>query len=84
MSSVFSADGYAVYPPFRALIAGGVRRVAVDRVLEKRDPAAYSFLLQLARDNQLKLRAVHKAMRPEHLVGEAVAAPGAPELDPAG
>lgn len=57
MLSVFSADGYLAYSPFlKPIIAGGVRCVAIDRVLEHRDPPAYAFLLQFARDSQLKRR----------------------------
>ena len=75
MLSVFSADGYLAYSPFlKPIIAGGVRCVAVDRVLENRDPAAYAFLLQFARDNQLQLRQGRKAKRPEDIAAEAAAA----------
>lgn len=72
MLSVFSAEGYLAYSPFlKPIIAGGVHCVAVDRVLENRDPAAFSFLLQFARDNRLKLRPGRKAKRPEDLVADA-------------
>ncbi len=72
MLSVFSADGYLAYSPFlKPIMAGGVRCVAVDRVLENRDPTAFAFLLQFARDNQLKLRPGRKAKRPEELAAEA-------------
>jgi hypothetical protein len=66
MLSVFSDDGYLAYSPFlKPIMAGGVRCVAIDRELERRDPAAYTFLLQFARDNQLKMRPGRKARRPE-------------------
>jgi len=66
MLSVFSAEGYPAYSPFlKPIMAGGVRCVAVDRVLENRDPTAFAFLLQFARDNQLKLRPGLKVKRPE-------------------
>ncbi len=69
MLSVFSADGYLAYSPFlKPIMAGGVRCVAVDRELERRDPAAYAFLLQFARDNQLKMRPGRKAKRPEDVI----------------
>lgn len=72
MLSVFSAEGYLAYSPFlKPIMAGGVRCVAVDRVLENRDPTAFAFLLQFARDNQLKLRPGRKAKRPEELAAEA-------------
>lgn len=75
MLSVFSEEGYLAYSPFlKPIIAGGVRCVAVDRVLENRDPAAYTFLLQFARDNQLKLRPGRKARRPEDIAAEAATA----------
>ncbi len=71
MLSVFNADGYLAYSPFlKPIIAGDINCVAVDRVLETRDPAAYAFLLQFARDNQLKLRPGRKEKRPEDLGGE--------------
>ncbi len=66
MLSVFSDDGYLAYSPFlKPIMAGGVRCVAIDRELERRDPPAYAFLLQFARDNQLKMRPGRKARRPE-------------------
>lgn len=72
MLSVFSADGYLAYSPFlKPIIAGGVRCVAVDRTLESRDPAAYAFLLQFARDNRLQLRPGRRVKRPEDPAGEA-------------
>jgi len=77
MLSVFSHDGYLAYSPYlKPIMAGGVRCVAVDRELETRDPAAYAFLLQFARDNQLKMRPGRKAKRPED-VAAALAAEGA-------
>ena len=66
MLSVFSDDGYLAYSPFlKPIMAGGLRCVAIDRELERRDPPAYAFLLQFARDNQLKMRPGRKARRPE-------------------
>lgn len=64
MLSVFSDDGYLDYSPFlKPLIAGGVRCVAIDRELERRDPAACALLLQFARDNRLQMRPRRKARR---------------------
>jgi len=72
MLSVFSAKGYLAYSPFlKPIMAGGVLCMAVDRVLENRDPTAFAFLLQFARDNQLKLRPGRKAKRPEDPAAEA-------------
>ncbi len=74
MLSVFSDAGYLAYSPYlKPIIASGVRCVAVDRVLESRDPAAYVFLLQFARDNQSKLRPGRKAKRPEEIAADAAA-----------
>jgi hypothetical protein len=85
MLSVFSddgylayTDGYLAYSPFlKPIMAGGVRCVAIDRELERWDPAAYKFLLQFARDNQLKMRPGRKAKRPDDpATGTAVAEGG--------
>ena len=74
MLSVFSEDGYLAYSPFlKPIFAGGVHCVAVDRVLESRNPAAFEFLLQFARDNRLKMRPGRKARRPEDLLAGAPA-----------
>ena len=62
------------YSPFlKPIIAGGVRCVGFDRVLEHRDPPANAFLLQFARDNQLKRRPGRKTKRPEALAADAAA-----------
>lgn len=74
MLSVFSASGYLAYPLFlKPIIAGGIHCVAVDRILESRDPPAFAFLLQFASDNQLKLRPGNKGKRPEDIAAEAAA-----------
>jgi hypothetical protein len=39
-------------------------------LLENRDPTAFAFLLQFARNNPLKLRPGHKAKRREELAAE--------------
>ncbi len=72
MLSVFSDDSYIAYSPFlKPIMGGGVRCLAMDRELERRDPPAYAFLLQFARDNQLKMRPVRKARRPEDQATDA-------------
>ena len=78
MLSVFSDDGYLAYSPFlKPIMSAGVRCVAIDRELERRDPAAYAFLLQFAHDNQLKMRPGRKAKRPDDpATGTAVAEGG--------
>jgi hypothetical protein len=40
-------------------------------VLENRNPAAFEFLLQFARDNRLTMRPGRKARRPEDLLAAA-------------
>lgn len=74
MLSVFGEDGHLAYSPFlKPIFAGGIHCVAVDRVLENRNPAAFEFLLQFARDNRLMMRPGRKARRPEDF--PAAAAP---------
>jgi hypothetical protein len=74
MLSVFSEDGHLAYSPFlKPIFAGGIHCVAVDRMLENRNPAAFEFLLQFARDNRLTMRPGRKARRPEDM--SAAAAP---------
>lgn len=66
MMSVFSEDRHLSYSPYlKPVISAEVRCVVVDRELEKIDPAAYSFLLSFARDNELTLRAGRKKLRPD-------------------
>ena len=72
MMSVFSEDRHLSYSPYlKPVISAGTHCVVVDRELERLDPAAYSFLLGFARDNELTLRPGRKAKRPED-VGAAV------------
>jgi hypothetical protein len=83
MLSVFSDDGYLAYSPFlKPIMAGGVRCVAIDRELERRDPPADAFLLQFARDNQLKMRPGRKARRPEDQATAAGVAENGAKLHP--
>ncbi len=78
MMSVFGEDRHLSYSPYlKPIMAGGGRCVVVDRRLEELDPAAFTFLMGFARDNELKLRPGRKQKRPEdiwpQLPGEAVA-----------
>jgi hypothetical protein len=74
MLSIFGEDGVLTYSPFlKPIFAGGIHCVAVDRMLESRNPAAFEFLLQFARDNRLKMRPGRKAKRPDDLTGGAAA-----------
>lgn len=66
MMSVFSEDRHLSYSPFlKPIIAAGVRCVVVDIKLEEIDPPAFRFLLEFAKDNELKLRPGRKQRRPE-------------------
>src|SRR6185295_14160812 len=72
MMSVFSADRHLSYSPYlKPIIAAGVRCVVVDVRLEELDPPAYRFLLEFAKDNELKLRPGRKQKRPEDAAGVA-------------
>lgn len=62
MMSVFSEDRHLSYSPYlKPVIAEGVTCVVVDRRLEKLDPAAFQFLMDFARDNELRTRAGRSA-----------------------
>ncbi|MCC7487859.1 MAG: DUF3579 domain-containing protein [Burkholderiales bacterium] len=75
MMSVFGEDRQLSYSPFlKPIIAAGVRCVVVDVKLEETDPAAFRFLLEFARDNELKLRPGRRQKRPEDLAAESPAA----------
>ena len=79
MMSVFGEDRHLSYSPYlKPVISAGVCCVVVDRELEGIDPAAYSFLLGFARDNELALRAGRKQKRPDEITQAAPcqAAPG--------
>ena len=68
MMSVFGEDRHLSYSPYlKPVLSAGVRCVVIDRQLEKIDPAAYSFLLSFARDNELDLRPGRKLQRPDEL-----------------
>jgi hypothetical protein len=71
--SAFSEDRYLSYSPYvRPIITGGVRCVLVDVKLEETDPAAFGFLLEFAKDNELKMRPGRTRKRPEDIPAEAV------------
>jgi hypothetical protein len=77
MMSVFGEDRHLSYSPYlKPVIAAGVRCVVVDVKLEELDPAAYSFLLNFAKDNELKLRPGRKQKRPEEAAVQAAALAG--------
>ena len=77
MMSVFSTDRHLSYSPYlKPIIAAGVRCVVVDIRLEELDPAAYRFLLEFAKDNELKLRPGRKQKRPGDAAVEAMASAG--------
>ena len=76
MMSIFSESRHLSYSPYlKPVMSAGVRCVVVDRKLESIDPAAYSFLLGFARDNELTLRPGRKLQRPE--VQAALSTPAA-------
>ena len=77
MMSIFSESRHLSYSPYlKPVMSAGVRCVVIDRELESIDPAAYSFLLGFARDNELTLRPGRQRQRPED-AGTALPAPAA-------
>ena len=77
MMSVFSEDRHLSYSPYlKPIIAAGVRCVVVDVKLEELDPPAFRFLMEFAKDNELKLRPGRKQLRPEEAAVAAAAATG--------
>jgi hypothetical protein len=77
MMSVFGEDRHLSYSPYlKPIIAAGVRCVVVDVRLEETDPAAYRFLLDFAKDNELKLRPGRTKKRPEEAAADAPASMG--------
>ncbi|HYG56130.1 MAG TPA: DUF3579 domain-containing protein [Burkholderiales bacterium] len=55
--SAFGGDHRMQYSPFvHPVTSNGVRCVVVDRRLEALEPMAYRFLLNFARDNELRTR----------------------------
>jgi hypothetical protein len=79
MMSVFGEDRHLSYSPYlKPMMSSGVRCVVVDRELEQIDPAAYSFLLGFARDNELTMRPGRRKPR----AGEAAPAGGAGDATP--
>lgn len=77
MMSVFGEDRHLSYSPYlKPVIAAGVRCVVVDVKLEELDPPAFRFLLDFARDNELKLRPGRKQRRPEETAAQPAAVAG--------
>ena len=77
MMSVFGEDRHLSYSPYlKPIIAAGVRCVVVDVKLEELDPTAFRFLLDFAKDNELKLRPGRKQRRPEEEAAQAAALTG--------
>lgn len=75
--SAFSEDRYLSYSPYlKPIIAAGVRCVLVDVRLEELDPAAYRFLLEFAKDNELNVRPGRRQKRPEVAAEEAATSDG--------
>ena len=72
MMSAFSEDRYLSYSPYlKPIITAGLRCVVVDVRLEELDPPAFRFLLEFAKDNELKLRPGRKQRRPEEVAAGA-------------
>src|SRR5262245_43222503 len=66
MMSVFVEDRHLRYSRYlKPVIAAGIRCVVVDIKLEELDPAAFRFLMEFAKDNELKLRPGRNQRRPE-------------------
>lgn len=77
MMSVFGADRHLSYSPYlKPIIAAGLRCVVVDIRLQDMDPVAFRFLLDFAKDNELKLRPGREKKRPEEAAAEAAALTG--------
>ena len=82
MMSAFGEDRCLSYSPYlKPIIAAGVRCVVLDVRLEELDPQAFRFLLEFAKDNELKVRPGRRQKRPEEAAAATEAAPGA---NPAG
>jgi len=57
MMSVFSEDRHLSYSPYlKPVISEGLSCVVIDRKLETLDPGAFQFLMDFARDNELRTR----------------------------
>ena len=74
MMSAFSEDRYLSYSPYlKPIIAAGVRCVVLDMKLEELDPAAFRFLLDFAKDNELKVRPGRRLKRPDEVIAGTAA-----------
>lgn len=57
MMSVFGEDRHLSYSPYlKPILSEGITCVVIDGCLEQLDPAAFKFLMDFARDNELKTR----------------------------
>lgn len=57
MMSIFGEDRLLSYSPYlKPIVANGLTCVVVDARLEALDPPAFNFLMDFARDNELKMR----------------------------
>ena len=64
--SVFGEDQRISYSPYvKPIVAEGIKCAVVNRLLEKINPAAFSFLMSFASDNDLCVRQGRSAPRPE-------------------
>lgn len=56
--AVFGEDQRINYSPFlQPILCQGIRAVVIDLQLRDLEPAAFAFLMDFARDNELKVRA---------------------------
>jgi hypothetical protein len=64
--SAFGSDGRMQYSPYVfPVTSAGVKCVVVDKELEEVEPMAYNFLVNFARDNELRTRPGREARRPQ-------------------
>lgn len=64
--SAFGADQRMQYSPYvQPMNIGGIKCVVIDVALRELEPMAYNFLLNFARDNELKTRSGRTQERPE-------------------
>ncbi len=64
--SAFGTDNRMQYSPYvHPVTVGGVRCVVVDKRLEAIEPKAYRFLVNFAKDNELRTRSGRGARREE-------------------
>ena len=67
--SIFGADQRMAYSPYvQPITSAGVKCVVVDMRLKEIEPMAYTFLLNFAKDNDLKTRPGRKREREDEAV----------------